>query len=895
MKAGEIIASLKLKIDDFRSGIDTAQKQVDNFNKKWEQTSKDFRTVGTTMAAIGTGIGVGLGSAVKVAADFESSMSRVGALSGATGKEMEALTKEARRLGATTSFSASQAAEGMQYLAMAGFDTTQIIDAMGGVLNMAAAGQIELGDAANIATNIMSGFGLEASKANDVADILTKTFTNSNTTLHGLGETMKYAAPAAASVGWTLEQVAAATAKLGDVGIDASMAGTALRSAITRLANPTDNAKKLMEKFGIKVTDANGKLLPLHDILGQMQVKFSGLSDTQKAQAVQTIFGTEAMSAMLALMEDPKGLEEFTKGLEDAGGTAQEIADVQMDNLNGTVMQMKSAFEEAQISLGNALLPALRFLAGALTNLIGWFNSLPDGVKSAIAIFLALSAVLLVVGGGILLFIGFIPNIIAGFKALSTVFGALRLGIMAVGKSFIWLLTNPIGWIILGIAALIAAIVLIVKNWDTVKEWTIKIWDAIVGFLGAAWDWIKDMFSSFLSWISDLWSSVWNTIKEVGTAIWEGIKNVFFTVWNAIWNFISTILAVIYAIIATTFEGIKALAQFIWGFIGDYVIAVWEGIKSAATAIWNGIKAVFEFVWNAIKTYFTTVLNFYKTIFTTVWNAIKSVATTIWNALKSAATSVFNAIQNVITSVMNVIRNVITSIWNAIKGVLTSIWNSIKGVASSVWNSISSVISSVVNRIRSIVTSVFNAIRSVVTNVWNGIKSVTSGAINNVKSVVSNGANFIRNTFTSAINAVKNVFGGLWNSIKGSLDKVVNGIKDKVGKAKEYLSNLNPFKRHSPSLVDNVIAGTKVIKDTYASLSDMQISPPSIGSLSAGRVNVEEAFNIDGGSGGNGGTNYNAPLVQVENMHVRDDNDIRRVSNELFNLQRSHDRSKGGR
>lgn len=208
---------------------------------------------------------------------------------------------------------------------------------------------------------------------------------------------------------------------------------------------------------------------------------------------------------------------------------------------------------------------------------------------------------------------------------------------------------------------------------------------------------------------------------------------------------------------------------------------------------------------------------------------------------------------------MNRVKSVITNIWNNIKSVLTSIWNTISSVASNVWNRIASIISNVANTIR---------------------------------SAVSNAANFMKNTFTSAINTVKNLFNGLWNAIKAPLDKVVNGIKEKVQKAKNFLSDLNPFKRHSPSLVDNVIAGVKVIKDTYQSIGDIRITPPQIGHLSAGRIDVAAAFSDNVGGGG---TTYNAPLVNVENMHVRDESDVRNISRELFNLQRHHDRAQGGR
>lgn len=892
MNAGSIIATLKLRVEEFSRGIQDAKGKVNDFSRDIKKTANDFKKVGGVMTAAGTGLSIGIGKAVRTAADFESAMSRVGALSGATEKEMKLLTKEARRLGATTVFSATEAAEAMQYLAMAGFDTKQIIAAMPGVLNMAAAGGVALGDAANIATNIMSGFNLEASEAGRVADVLTKAFTNSNTTLYGLGETMKYAAPAAAAIGWSLEEVTAAAAKLGDVGIDASMAGTALRSAMVRLSNPTKKARDLLEKYNIQVTDADGKVRPLHDILAQMKDRFANLSEAERAAAVQTIFGTEAMSAMLALMEDPEGLRVFTEELENAGGTAEKIADQQMDNLSGSVEELKSAFEEVQIGIGTALIPILRSLADGLTNLLNKFNSLPEGVKNAIAIFLALSAVLLVVGGGLLLFIGFIPNIIAGFQALMSVGAVLKAGIGAIGKAFMWLVTNPIGWVILGIAALIAAIVLIWQNWDTVKEKTIEIWETIKGYLSEAWDWLKEKFQAFLDTVKEVWSTVWGTIKEVGSTIWNAIKETFITVWNIMWEVVSTILAVIYAIIATVWEGIKALAEWIWGYIGDYVIAVWEGLKNAATTVWN-----------AIKNFFTTVLNGIKTVFTTVWNAIKSVVTTIWNGIKSVATTVWNGIKSFFTTVLNAIKNIFTTVWNAIKSFLLPIWNSIKSIATSVFNSIRNTISSIMNRIKSVITSVWNNVKSVLTSIWNSISSVASSVWNRISSIisnvtntirskVSNAANFMRNTFTSAINKVKRVFSGLWGSIKRSLDKVVDGIKEKVGKAKEFLSDLNPFKRRSPSLVDNVIAGVKVIKDTYQSIGDIRITPPQIGHLSAGRIDVAAAFSDNVGGGG---TTYNAPLVNVENMHVRDESDVRNISRELFNLQRHHDRARGGR
>ncbi len=736
MNAGSIIATLRLRTEEFRRGINDARNQL-------KRVSSDFKEVGAGAIAFGGAMAAGLGVAVKTAANFEQAMSKVGAVSGATDEEMQDLTATAKELGASTSFSASQAAEGMQYLAMAGFETNDIISAMPGVLNMAAAGAVSLGDAANIASNIMSGFGIEAAKAGQVSDVLAKTFTSSNTTLQGLGETMKYVAPAASSVGWSLESMAAAAGKLGDAGIDASMAGTALRSAVTRLAAPTKEAASLMEQYNIQLFDANGKMLPLADILGQMQKEFTGLSDAERAAAVQTIFGTEAMSAMLELMKDPQELKNFTQELENAGGTAENIADKQLDNLNGALTKLGSATEAAQISIGEALVPAIRTLAELITQAVTWFNNLDESTKRFIAISAAVTAGLTLFGGGLMLVIGFLPNIINGFGSVTTVAKTL-------GTALRFLATNPVGIIITAIGALIA---IFIKLYNTNEEFR---------------------------------------------------QNVQ-TVWNAIVGFLKPVLNLIKTIVAETFESVKQV------------------IQSALAIIENILMA-------------------FANLFTGNWSGL-------WENVKA------------------ILSNALNLLWN-----LFQLWGT--------------------GKILKFAGVLFGRLGGVFRNGLTKVLGIARNLLNRIFGVFRNIGNNMRNTISGAISSVIGRFSGLYYSVVGKLSILVSSIRSKVRQAKRWLSELNPFKRHSPSLVDNVKAGVEAIRETYANLSNMEIKPPKVGMVTAGRVNIDGI--VQGGSGGNNyESNYNAPLVNVERMDVRDENDVRQISSELYNLQRNADRKRG--
>jgi TP901 family phage tail tape measure protein len=357
---GELRGRLSMESRAFKDGMDNAKKSLEETRSSTVKARQSFNQMQTAMFAVATAVGVGLGASVNVARNFEEAMSRVKAISGATGEEFDALKAKAKELGETTQFSASEAAQGMEYLSMAGFKVNDIIGAMPSVLNLAAAAKLDLGRSADIVSNIMTGFGVKAEDASGAVDVLVKTMTTANTDLPQLGDAMKYVAPVASSLGLSIEETAAAVAKMSDAGIQGSMAGTALRAALLSLSNPVGQAEKAINRLNIEVLDSEGNMKPLPELIGHVAEKMDGMTSAQKTATAAQLVGTEAASGFVTLLgigED--ALADYTKTLEQSGGTAERVAKTQMDNLNGALKELQSAAEGIGIELGEELLPIL--------------------------------------------------------------------------------------------------------------------------------------------------------------------------------------------------------------------------------------------------------------------------------------------------------------------------------------------------------------------------------------------------------------------------------------------------------------------------------------------------------------------------------------------------------
>ena len=445
--------------------LDTIKAKYVEHQEEIEKIGKTLEKNRAVIAGVFAATGGFIGFSVRTAAEFEQAMSRVGALARATDEEMALLSRTARELGASTVFSASQAAEGMSFLAMAGFSVSEIVDAMPGLLDTAAAAQEGLGVTADIVSNILSGFQLEARETTRIADVLTATFTSSNTTLQSLGDTMSYVAPVAAALGVSIEEVAAMTGRLGDVGIQGQRAGTALRAIFTRLASPTGEAARLIQELGIQMTDSSGNMLPMIDIIRQIEERTRNMGSAQRSATLTTLVGMEAVSAFSALLDvGADDIQNYADELRASAGVAREVSARQMDNLRGVLEELKSAFEEVQISIGSAFIPILRLGAQVLTGVVNVFNMLPGPVKTVVAAGLGFVAML---SGAALVASFIIPQLSnlgslltltrTGFAAATKVIPLMTANIAKLGVTLnlsFWPVTATIAGIVAGILIL---------------------------------------------------------------------------------------------------------------------------------------------------------------------------------------------------------------------------------------------------------------------------------------------------------------------------------------------------------------------------------------------------------------------------------------------------------
>lgn len=449
--AGEVRARLVLDNTQFRAGVQQSRADMQGLERGSQGTSKSMSALGKASAVAGIAMVGAIGASIQSAMNFEQSMAKVKAISGATDAEFKQLNDTAKHMGATTQFSASQAADGLSFLSMAGFKAQDSMDALPAVLNLAAVGGIELGKSADIASNIMTGFGLSAKDTDKAVDILAKTMTTANTDLDMLGMAMKYVAPVASSLGWGMEDTATAIAKMSDAGIQGSQAGTSLRAALLSLANPTGQTKDAFKELGISVTDANGQFKPLPELIGHISSKMGGMTDAQKTVTAAQLVGTEASAGFLALIKQGQpALQDYKTSLENAGGTAERVAKIQQETLIGAWNEVKSAAEGLAINLGEALLPAFTALAKGATALVSAVSSVDPALLS-----FGLTAVATTAS---------VAGLAVGITKIITSIGALSAVILANP------ITAGIAAVTIGIGLLTAAVVTSKKETEQYKE-----------------------------------------------------------------------------------------------------------------------------------------------------------------------------------------------------------------------------------------------------------------------------------------------------------------------------------------------------------------------------------------------------------------------------------------
>ncbi|MGG4180790.1 phage tail tape measure protein [Virgibacillus pantothenticus] len=446
------IAETESKLKHYGNQLKQVDKSQRSFAEKMAVSGKKVKELGQSMTSIGKELSMKVtaplmaigGVATKIGMDFKAGLSEVQALSGATGADLEKLEVKARELGASTKFSAKEVTEGFKYMSLAGWDVQQSLDGIDGVLNLAAASGEDLAGVSDILTDAISAFGDEAKDAERYADVLAATASNANTDVAGLGEAFKMVAPVAGALGYSLEDTSVALGLMANAGVKGSAAGTALRSALTNLVKPTKQMADKMKELGIEVKDSNGEMKPLDVLLQDLRGSFSKLSEDQKANAAATIFGKEAMSGMLAILNASESdFNKLTKAIENSEGVAQEMADTMQNNLQGKLTTLKSALEELAIKIFDALEPALSAIIDGVQNLVDWLNGLDKSTQMIIVVVGALAAALgplMVIGGTILTMIGSLmttlPALLPLLSSLLVPLGVLVGTLTALGVAY---------------------------------------------------------------------------------------------------------------------------------------------------------------------------------------------------------------------------------------------------------------------------------------------------------------------------------------------------------------------------------------------------------------------------------------------------------------------------
>jgi len=873
----------------------TALSKIDVAGQKMETVGNSIAGAGKKMMGVTTVIG-GVGvAAVKTAADFDSAMSQVAAVSGATGKDFDALRNKAREMGAKTKFSATEAAEAMNYMAMAGWKTEDMLDGIEGVMNLAAASGEDLAATSDIVTDALTAFGLSAKDSGHFADILAAASSNANTNVSMMGETFKYCAPIAGALGFSAEDTAEAIGLMANAGIKSSQAGTALRTIMNNLAGDVKISGKAIGDVTIATTNADSSMRDLSDILADCRSAFGNLTESEKAQAAESLVGKNAMSGFLALMNAGEDdIAKLSSAIDNCDGSAEKMAMTMQDNLAGQLTILKSQLQELAISFGDILMPAIRSIVSKLQGFVDKLNGMDEGTKRTIvtiALLVASIGPLLVIIGTAISKIGVAMQ---GVVKLANGISKLKVSVQG-GTGVLGKLGAALGGISAPVLAVVAVIAVLVAAFVHLWKTNEGFRDAIIG----TWNRIKDTISGFCQGIVDRLNALgfqFTDIVDVLKTVWDGFCQVLAPIFEGVFNNIANILSTVTGVIT----GI--LDVFIGIFTGNWSQA-WTGVKEIFSSIWNGISSFFTNILNVIKGVADVVLGWFgtswnevwtniKTFFEGIWNGIATFFTTIWETLKNVVTVGIMAIGSILSAAFDIItlpfrfiwencKEIIISVWDAIKSkvstvihavasVISTVMNAIKTVFSTVWNAIKTVVTTVVNAIKSVVTTVFNAIKSTATTVWNAIKAAVTTPVNAIKSTVTTVFNSVKSTVTSIFNGIKSTATSVWNGIKTAITTPIEAAKNKVKSVVDAIKGF--FSGMKISLPHIKLPHFKVT-------GKLSISPPSVPHLSidwykeGGIMTSPTIFGMNGSSlmaGGEAGAEAILPLAgfykQLESM-----------------------------
>ena len=767
--------------------LDNSLEEVESSAKKADDGFTMFKATLANLAADAImravdGIKNLVGNVIELGQNFTSTMSEVSAISGATGEDFEKLEACAREYGATTVFSASNAAEALKYMSLAGWDADQSTSALGGVLNLAAASGMELGAASDMVTDYLSAFAMEAGDAAYFADLLSYAQSHSNTTAEALGEAYKNCAANLNAAGQDVETVTSLLEGMANQGYKGSEAGTAMAAIMRDITNGMKDGAIKIGETSVAVMDAQGNFRDLTDILTEAEAATNGMGDAERAVALSSTFTADSTKGLnLILNEGMDNIAGYEEELRGASGSAEEMANIMNDNLSGDVAAMNSAFEELGLKIYDALESKLRagvqFITNGVIPAIEWLG-------------------------------GHIPEVTIAVSGLGAVIAAMNWGTIsskiAMVKGALVKLAAALGGVSLpaiAIIAVITAVALAFTNlWKNNEEFRNKI--------TAIWDGIKAKFDEFGQGIVDRLNALgfeFEDITEVMKAVWDGFCEVLAPIFEGVFQQISNILNEALDILTGLFDIFAGI------FTGDWDM-VWQGVQEVFGAVWDFVVATFE---NWISTFTSladTVLGWFGTDWETVWTNVKTFFSDTWNAISSFFSGILTGIKTFFTDTWNAIvsffSGILSGIYSSVTGTMTeihdtftNIWDSITGFLSGAWETIKNIVTVGIMAVKEIISAAFQIItlpfrfiwencKDTVLSIWETIKSVIGEKIDAVKEKITTVTTAISNVASAAWNAISSTASSLWEGIKGTIGSKIDAAKEKVSTATSAITSV---------------------------------------------------------------------------------------------------------
>lgn len=645
---GKVISVAMVYKDAFTNPCEKSMRAMEELAKKYKRTGRQISSAGKTITNAGSKLtktvtmpiaGIAAAS-VKTAADFEASMSNVAAITGATGKDFNDLNKLAQDLGKSTKFSASEVAEAMQYTGMAGWTAKDNINGLKGILDLSAASGTELAKTSDIVTDAISAFGNSAKDSGMFADVMTKACTSANVSVDTLGESYKYAAAVCGTMGYSVQDATTALAVMGNNGIKGSSAGTALKNTISNLAAPTDAMKKVMTQLGISITNSDGSMKSLGDVIDNIRGGFKGLTKDQQAAYAKQLFGKQSMAGMLSIIKtSDKEYNKLAKSINNSGGAAEKTSKKQLNNLKGQLTLLKSALEGAAITIGNKLTPHIKKVTGFIQSLADKFNNLSDKQVNTIIKFAGIAAAM----GPVIMIIG---KIIGTVGSAVTIFSKVTKTISAFG-GIMGLITSPAGIVIAVVAALAAVALIVIKNWNKIKPALQKVANFLKQVFGPAFKSVGDFIKKNMLPIINQVKKICNQLKPVFNAVSNVTKKAFSAAAGFVKKHMGAIQKVVKAVMNRIIFPFKVAFAVITSVIQSWLTSI-SGVISGVKKIFSGI------------------IDFVKGVFTGNWKKA-------WEGVKKIFSGIFETFLNIVKVPFNAIINLINKAIGAINGALGKI------------------------------------------------------------------------------------------------------------------------------------------------------------------------------------------------------------------------------